>query len=189
MAERQGRQGSERSLAVRRPREMEDWAQRWEDFFNRPFLPTMRQFFPSTGQEWSPSVEVMEKENAYVIKAELPGVNEEDVEVSLTGDVLTISGEKEEESEEERKGYYYSESSYGSFSRSLTIPSNIDADNIEAYYNNGVLEINLPKTSEAKPKRVRVTARKKEAVVKSRSTLKASTRETRGKAEMKEEKK
>jgi HSP20 family protein len=180
------RQGSERSLAIRRPREMEDWAQRWEDFFNRPFLPTMRQFFPSTGQEWSPSIDVMEKENAYIIKAELPGVNEEDVEVSLTGDVMTISGEKEEESEEERTGYYYSESSYGSFSRSLTIPSNVNADNIEASYNNGVLEITLPKTAEAKPKRVRVTAKRKESTAKSRNSARGGVREVGGKAEMKE---
>ena len=88
------RQGTERGLAIRRPREMEDWAQRWEDFFNRPFLPMMRQFFPATGKEWSPSIAVVEKDNSYIIKADLPGVNEEDVEVSLTGDVLTISGGK-----------------------------------------------------------------------------------------------
>jgi HSP20 family protein len=111
----------------------------------------------------------MEKENEYVIKAELPGVKEEDVEVSLTGDMLTISGEKREEAEEERKGYYYSESSYGSFTRSLTIPSNVAPDNIEANFDKGVLEISLPKIAEVKPKKVKVSTGKKEKMTEAKS--------------------
>lgn len=153
------KQRSERSLATRQPREMEDWSQRWDDFFNRPFLPTMRRFFRSESGEWSPNIDVVEKDDRYLIKAELPGVNEEDVEVSLTGDMLTISGEKQEESEEERRGYYYAESSYGSFSRSITIPPTVDPDRIEANFNNGVLEVALPKTPETKPKRVAISAK------------------------------
>lgn len=163
------RQKPERSLATRQPREMEEWSQRWEDFFNRPFLPVMRRFFGGEPGLWSPNIDVVEKENEYLIKAELPGVKEEDVEVSLTGDMLTISGEKQEESEEERKGYYYSEASYGSFSRSLTIPSNVDPDSIEANFNNGILEVSLPKIAEAKPRRVQVSAKKRESVAASKS--------------------
>jgi len=153
------RQG--RSLAVRQPyREIEGWAQRFEDFFNRPFLPVMRRLFPTDGGEWSPAINVIEKDDKYVVKAELPGVKEEDVEVSVTGDMLTISGEKEEEMEEERRGYYYSESSYGSFSRSITIPSTVDPGKIEANYDKGILEITLPKAAEVKPKKIKVAAKK-----------------------------
>jgi len=170
------KQRQDRSLAVRQPyRDMEDWTQRWEDFFNRPFLPAMRRLLPGDAGEWSPTIDVMEKDDRYIIKAELPGVKEEDVDVSVTGDMLTISGEKEAEAEEERKGYYYSESSYGSFSRSITMPSTVDPDKIEANYDKGVLEITLPKTPETKPKRVRVIAKKKEigkGQAKSRTSIK-----------------
>lgn len=188
MAERQRpeRKRAERSLATRQPREMEDSSQRWDEFFDRPFLPAMRRFFGDEVAEWSPNIDVMEKANEYVIKAELPGVKEDDVEVSVTGDMLTITGEKEQEAEEERKGYYYSESSYGSFSRSLTIPSNVDPDSIEANFDKGVLEITLPKIAESKPKKVRVSARKKESTVKSRGNSKSKA-ESGSKAEMKEQ--
>ena len=102
------RQRTERSLATRQPREMEE-SLRWEDFFDRPFLPSFRRFFGGEVSAWTPNIDVVEKENEYLVKAELPGVKEDDIEVSLTGDMLTISGEKQEEAEEERKGYYYSE--------------------------------------------------------------------------------
>jgi HSP20 family protein len=156
------RQRPERSMVSRQPREAEDTTQRWEDFFDRPFLPMMRRVFSDNTGEWSPNIDVMEKNDKYLIKAELPGVKEEDVEISLTGDMLTISGEKTEESEEERKGYYYAESSYGAFSRSITIPSSVDPEKIEANFSNGVLEVNLPKTPETKPKKVRISSKKKE---------------------------
>jgi HSP20 family protein len=175
--QRQG-QRQERSMAVRQPyrSDLEDWVQRWDDFFNRPFLPTARQFFPSTAGEWSPSIDVMEKNDRYVIKAELPGVKEEDVEVSLTGDILTISGEKEEESEEEERGYHYSESSYGSFSRSLTVPSNVDVDDIDVNYDKGVLEIELPKTTETQPRKYKVSGGKKQAAGAKGKTAGAATK-------------
>jgi HSP20 family protein len=183
------RKKTERSLATRQPREMEDWTQRWEDVFERPFLPSMRRFFGNMGGEWTPNIDVVEKENEYLIKAELPGVKEDDVEVSLTGDMLTISGEKEEEAEEEKKGYYYAESSYGSFSRSLTIPSNVDPDSIEANFNNGVLEVSLPKTAEAKPRKVRVAAKRGAKSKQQTSGKGESSNKTEMKQEQKEEKK
>jgi HSP20 family protein len=110
---------------------------------------------------WSPVIDVMEKDKEYIVKAELPGVKEEDVDVSISGNMLTISGEKKTESETKKKGYYYSESSYGNFSRSVTIPSNVNTDKIEACYDKGVLEITLPKTAEAKTKKVKVAGKKK----------------------------
>jgi len=103
----------------------------------------------------------VEKEDKFVAKVELPGVHEEDVNVIVMGDVLVIEGEKEAESEVKKKGYAYSETSYGSFSRSISIPSIIDADKISANFDKGVLEIDLPKSVEVKPKKVSVTTTKK----------------------------
>ena len=110
---------------------------------------------------WAPAIDVVEEEDKFSVKVELPGVKEEDVNVSITGDTLTIEGEKKAESEVKKKGYYYSEASYGSFSRSITIPSTIDTGNIEANYDKGVLEITLPKAPEVKPKKITVAAKKK----------------------------
>ena len=134
----------------------------FEDVFGRPFLPAAWRRVPSEDLVWAPSIEVVEKEDKFLIKVELPGVKEEDINISLAGNTLTIEGEKETESEVEKKGYYYTESSYGSFSRSMTIPSTIDASKIEANCDKGVLEITLPKTPEVKPKKIKVAAKKKE---------------------------
>jgi HSP20 family protein len=88
-------------------------------------------------------------------------VHEEDVSVSLVGDMLIVEGEKEAESEVKKKGYSYSETTYGSFSRSIAIPSIGDADKIAANFDKGVLEIDLPKSMQVKPKKVSVTTEKK----------------------------
>ena len=143
-------------------REMEEMGRRFEDFFGRPFLPAMWRHFPSAEMIWSPAIDVVEKEDKFVVKVELPGVKEEDVDVFVVGDMLTISGEKEAESEVKKKGYYYSESSYGSFSRSITVPSTVDTGKIEASYEKGILEITLPKAPEVKPKKIKVAGKKKE---------------------------
>jgi HSP20 family protein len=153
----------ERGLAMWQPfREMEEMGRRFEDFFGRPFLPSIWRRLPSEEMVWSPAIDVVEKEDKFVVKVELPGVKEEDVDVSVAGDILTISGEKQAESEVKKKGYYYSESSYGSFSRSITMPSTVDASKIEASYDKGVLEIILPKTAEVKAKKIKVAPKKKE---------------------------
>ncbi|MGP8079827.1 MAG: Hsp20/alpha crystallin family protein, partial [Dehalococcoidales bacterium] len=107
---------------------------------------------------------VVEKEDKFVAKVELPGVHEEDVNVMVIGDMLIVEGEKEAESEVRKKGYAYSETAYGSFSRSISIPSIVDIDKINANFDKGVLEIDLPKSSEVKPKKVSVTTKKKEKV-------------------------
>ena len=95
---------------------------RFEDFFGRPFLPASWCGFPSEAMAWSPAVAVLEKEDKFVVKVELPGVKEENVDVSVAGDVLTISGEKRAESGIKKKEYYCGESSHGSFPRSTTMP-------------------------------------------------------------------
>ena len=143
-------------------REMEEMGRFFEDVFGRSFLPAAWKRVPAEDFVWAPSIEVVEKEDKFLIKVELPGVKEEDINISLAGNTLTIEGEKETESEVEKKGYYYSESSYGSFSRSMTIPSTIDASKIEANCDKGVLEITLPKTPEVKPKKIPLATKKKE---------------------------
>lgn len=152
----------ERSLSTWQPmRELEETGHWFEDFFNRPFLPSLWRRFSPEMMGWSPAIDVMEKDDKYLVKVELPGVKEEDVDVSLSGNMLTISGEKKTESEEKKKGYYYSESSYGSFSRSVNIPSTVNTDKVEANFDKGVLEITLPKSIEGKTKKIIVAAKKK----------------------------
>jgi len=89
-------------------------------------------------------------------------MKEEDIDVSVVGDTLTIKGERKAESEAKEEDYYCCERSYGSFFRSVAVPSNVDAKEIEASYEDGVLEVNLPKTPEVKPKKITVSAKKKE---------------------------
>ena len=139
---------------------VEEMGRGFEDIFGRPFLPGLWRRFPSEEMVWAPAIDVLEKEDKFVVKVELPGVKEEDVNVSVAGDTLTIEGEKKAESEVKEKGYYYTETSYGSFSRSIMMPSTVDASKIEASYDKGVLEITLPKAPEVKPKKIAVAAKK-----------------------------
>jgi len=102
-----------------------------------------------TGWQVAPAVDLVEKEDAYEITAELPGLDEKDVEIKLSGRTLTIKGEKSEEKEEKQKDYYLSERRYGSFQRSFQLPHGVDADAIDASFAKGVLTVRLPKTAEA----------------------------------------
>ena len=97
----------------------------------------------------------------FVVKAELPGMKEEDIDVSVIGDTLTVKGEKKTESEVKEEDYYRCERSYGSFYRSVPLPSTVDASKIKADFEDGVLEVTLPKTAEVKPKKIAVSAKKK----------------------------
>ena len=101
-----------------------------------------------------PAVDVVEKEKAYEITAELPGMDEKDIELKVAGDTLTITGEKHEEKEEKKSDYYLSERRYGSFRRTFLIPDDVDADRIDASFRKGVLTVSLPKTAgAAKPEK------------------------------------
>jgi HSP20 family protein len=159
------RRQPEKGLTAWQPlREVEEVGRRFEDVFGRPFLPGIWRVFPSEEMVWAPAINVLEKEDKFLVKVELPGVKEEDVNVTVAGGTLTVEGEKKAESEVKKKGYYYSETSYGSFSRSITLPSTVDASKIEANYDKGVLEISLPKAPEVKAKKIRVAAKKKEVI-------------------------
>jgi HSP20 family protein len=152
-----------RGLAPWRPfRELEEMERRFEDIFGRPFLPAVWRRIPVMEMGWAPAIEVFEKEDKFVVKAELPGMKEEDIDVSVVGDTLTIKGEREAEGEVKEEDYYCCERSYGSFSRSIALPSSVDAKKIEASYDDGVLEVSLPKAPEVKAKKIAVSAKKKE---------------------------
>ena len=96
-----------------------------------------------------PAVDIAETDKAYEITAELPGMDEKNIEVKFADGVLTIKGEKKEEKEEKKKDYYLSERSYGSFQRSFQVPDGVDTDKIEATFKKGVLTVTLPKSAEA----------------------------------------
>jgi len=138
---------------------------RFEDVFGRNYLPATWQGLNSEDMLWAPVIDVIEKDDKFLIKAELPGVKDEDINVIISGNTLTIEGEKSTESEVKKKAYYYSESSYGSFARSITIPSNIDVDKIDASCDKGILSITLPKIAEIKPKKIALAPKKKQASI------------------------
>ncbi|MCX7984007.1 MAG: Hsp20/alpha crystallin family protein [Bacteroidetes bacterium] len=106
--------------------------------------------------QWSPAVDIAEKDDAYIVKVELPGVEKDDVKVTLESNVLTIRGEKKFEKETKKENYHRIERCYGSFNRSFTLPSTVKSDKIDATYKDGVLTITLPKAEEAKPKQIEV---------------------------------
>jgi HSP20 family protein len=134
---------------------LEEWERQF-DLFGRPMLR-----WPVEERGWMPAVDVFEKEDKFVVKAELPGMKEEDIDASVVGDTLTIKGKKEMETEVKEEDYYRCERSYGSFYRSILLPSTVDASKIEANFEDGVLEVTLPKVAEVKPKKVAVSAKKK----------------------------
>jgi HSP20 family protein len=114
---------------------------------------------PFKAREWSPAVEVLETKDEVVVKAELPGMKESDIDVSVTDGLLTIRGERKHEEETKEKGYYRSEWVYGAFRRSVPLPTGTDPEKIKATYHDGVLEVKFPKPEEAKPKQVKVETR------------------------------
>jgi HSP20 family protein len=132
-----------------------------DNFWRRPFR-SLAVFEKNALQKLAakPAVDISESEKAYEITAELPGLDERNIEVSVASGCLTIKGEKKEETEDKQKDYYVSERRYGSFERYFGLPDEIDATKIEAVFKNGVLKVTLPKTAEAqKPsKKIQVKA-------------------------------
>jgi len=105
---------------------------------------------------FAPAFEVKETKNAFVFKSDLPGVKESELDISLSGNRLTVSGQRQEEQREEGERYYTYERSYGSFSRSFTLPDGVDPDKVEAELKDGVLTITVPKKPEMQPKRIEI---------------------------------
>ena len=138
--------------ALRTPREFSDFRNRMFQLFEEPFgLPVFRQ---AVG--WVPDVDVSETDGEIIVRAELPGMTKQDVEIDLEGNVLTLKGEKKEEREEKEKERYLYESSYGAFQRAFTLPTAIREDQVRAELQSGVLKITLPKAEEAKGKKIEI---------------------------------
>jgi HSP20 family protein len=108
----------------------------------------------------APVVDVAERENEYEITAELPGMEEKDIELTVSDDVLKIRGERKEEKEEKNKDYHISERRYGSYQRSFRLPEGVDDSKIEAKFKNGLLTVTLPKTAEAQKKSKKIEVKK-----------------------------
>lgn len=129
----------------------EPFTQEFDRLFGSLFENGGRQ-----AQRWVPAMDLVEADDHFVLKADLPGLAEEDVAIEVQDNVLTISGSREAEHERKEKGWYRLERSYGSFSRSLTLPDGVDADKVEASFDRGVLEIRVPKPEERKPRRISI---------------------------------
>jgi HSP20 family protein len=123
----------------------------FDDFF-RGWDATPARFSEGRFGFFQPSIDVKQSEKEIVIKAELPGLDEKDVEVLLTDGALTIRGEKREEKEEKGETYYHMERTYGSFKREIPLPAGVDQKKVQAQFKNGVLSVTLQKTEEAKAK-------------------------------------
>lgn len=108
-------------------------------------------------RRWIPAMDLVEEGESYVLRADLPGVSEDEVNVELEDNVLTISGERKSRHEDQREGYHRIERAFGSFSRSLTLPEGVDADSIDASFDLGVLEVRVPKPEQRKPRRVAIS--------------------------------
>jgi HSP20 family protein len=140
---------------------------RWEPFRNISSLQEQvnRLFegsFPSRGDEstltaWSPSVDVYETENELVLKADLPEMNEKDLDIRLENNMLTIRGERKFEQKVKEENFLRMERAYGSFSRSFSLPNTVNTEAVKAEYKDGVLSLTLPKRAESKPKQVKIT--------------------------------
>ena len=133
--------------------EMERW---FEDFFRRPRRSWWPRVRTPEWDEFSPSVDIFTEKDNVIVKAELPGMKKENIDVSITDHTMRISGEKKREKKTEKKDYYWEESSYGSFVRSFQLPSEVQTDKASANFKDGVLEIKIPKTEEAKKKEKKV---------------------------------
>lgn len=141
------------SPMVRLQREMN---QLFNNFFNDWNLPT----FSTRESAVIPTVDVVESEKDIRVTAEIPGIDEKNIEISVMGNALTISGEKKEEKEEKGQTYHRIERSYGSFSRTIPLPVEVDPDKTEAVYKNGVLTVTLPKVEQAKRRKIEIKTAK-----------------------------
>ncbi len=111
-----------------------------------------------TTRRWVPAMDLVETDDEFVLRADLPGLEADDVEIEVQDGLLTVSGERKTEHEEQKDGYHRVERAYGSFSRSLSLPQGVDADQVQADFDKGVLEVHIPKPAERKPHRVQIGA-------------------------------
>jgi HSP20 family protein len=137
-------------------REMPTLHNRINRLFDDPFFRIDRMADEDLMGMWNPAVDLYEKDDHFIIKAELPGINKEDIKVDLKDRVLTLSGERSYNNEVKEENYYRRERSFGKFQRAFTLPADVDAEKIKAEFKDGVLQIEVPKPENQKAKRVAV---------------------------------
>ena len=123
----------------------------WDSFFDGGLRRRTEE-----GGEWLPSLDVAETKDELVVKAEVPGMEPKDIDISLSDGVLTIKGEKKQEKEEKEADYHLVERSYGAFTRSVRLPKEVQSDKISASYKDGILNVTLPKSEKAKKKEIKI---------------------------------
>jgi HSP20 family protein len=121
-------------------------------------------------RRWVPSMDLVETDEHFVLRADLPGLTEADVAIELEDNVLTVAGERKAEHEDKKEGFYRMERSFGQFRRSLTLPEGVDAEKIAATFDKGVLEVRIPKPEERKPRRVAIHVGDKPAAIEGSET-------------------
>jgi HSP20 family protein len=133
---------------------------RWEPFQDAASLQRLYRMFGSAiERSWMPAVDIIDTPEAFVLKAELAGMKPEDVHIELEDDVLTISGERHQGEKLDTEQYQSTEWHYGAFRRSISLPRSVKRDAIEATYENGVVEVRIPKAAEVQPQRIELKAR------------------------------
>ncbi len=136
-------------------RELQTMRSLMDRFFDEPFF-SAPQLWSQRNENFPVPLDVVEEEGRYVVKASMPGVNPDEVEITLTDNVLTIKGESKRESEKNQGNYHVRERHAGTFMRQIALPMSVNADSVEATHENGVLTLHLPKTEAAKPKKIAV---------------------------------
>ncbi len=138
---------------------------RWEPFrdvmrtserLSRMFDDPFFRYFEEEGNMWSPAVDLFNEEDRILVKAEIPGIDKKNLDIHVENNVLTISGEKKRENEMKDENAYRMERCYGKFSRSFSLPTPVDSEKVKASYKDGILEIDLPKVEQVKPKRIKI---------------------------------
>jgi len=123
-----------------------------------------------TVRRWVPAMDLVETDDSFVLKADLPGLDENDVKIEVEDGVLTVSGERKAEHEEKREGYYRVERAFGSFGRALTLPDGVDPEAVSANFDKGVLAIRIPKPEDRKPRKVAIKVGDKPAAIEGKET-------------------
>lgn len=128
----------------------------FDDLFNELYsLPT--SFLSKSGMDLSPRIDISETDGEYKIEAELPGISQKEIDVKIDNNILTIKGKKEDIKEEKEKNYHLRERYYGAFQRSISLPNNIEPEKIKASFENGVLNISVPKSDKRTPKKIEIS--------------------------------
>lgn len=144
-------------------RELDDIRRRLDEDIVRPVMRAVWERLPEEARSWSPPIDIFEKADTLIVKADIPGVKEQNIDVSASEDNLTIKGERAEENDVKGEDYYRNELTYGSFFRSIELPFSVDTKSIEAVYEEGVLRVTLQRAGGAKPKKVSIQVKKEKA--------------------------